>query len=570
MRALHGRVRCDRAAPICNFFFRWLAWRIHQLGAAPGASAATSALFGGQHEHAKQVMAFVLVVLSKPHLPTFVVAAQEHRSSDKGDVAKWEQQSLEAAGSAGMGNFGGFCCDGDSAPRSYCDQSFTAKGCAIPAGCAGVQRGGRFDSIFGRYVELAGGKRSFICFRSDIVHITKKLRNQLLNMVSKTLTIGPWHITLQHIKEVMMGMENVGIKHGISKSAYDVADKQNVRAANELMKRRDLPQLLLKYCGEKATGTALYFEYSSLLIMAYFDTEMSAGERMISAFKAVFFFDYWNEWLQKSGYKRQSSFISDQSHKDLTIAAYALVIDYAANCLDNPCQQFLPCNHNSDKIEHLFGEVRELIPGQRDVNFVDFIARCKRIQVGCQVSHQTDASGAKVFAEKTTKNRQAAAQQQPAAVALKPSTARFWMVSSDLHKPVTVQEATANGLAAGKWVFIWVAETESIELALISHITYSPTTKSAFLRDRWEAGDSANMEVVVTVAEVDGGGCDAEDEAGAEGELYGYYNNGKRKVVKANVGAVVALVPAGDIEAVGGVATRRRLPSDVRRSAHAW
>lgn len=174
---------------------------------------------------AHQVMAFVLVVTSRLNAPPYVLAAHEHRSCDAMKVRKWETDAARYAHLAGIMHFTGLMSDGDAGPRKCSVQHYT--GSSVPAFAIGLERDQRFTTYFGVYdnTRPVGEPQSCIIFHSDITHIVKKARNQLLNLAHRCLVIGDYHVNLGHVSEYYLISKEQNLPVKIPKAAVNVCDK---------------------------------------------------------------------------------------------------------------------------------------------------------------------------------------------------------------------------------------------------------------------------------------------------------------------------------------------------------
>ena len=380
--------------------------------------------FNEENTRATQVMGFVLVVTSLPNSPPYVLAAHEHRSCDYAVVSKWNVEAIRNARSAGVMHLQGLVSDGDAGPRKFSAQEYS--GAEVPNNAMGLQRGRGFTTFFGRYDDYAsvdddeveGGQRettvppTCAIFRSDRTHLIKKARNAMLALATRTLVLGDYHVSLQDAFELYIKLDEAGIKGVMNKDSINVLDKQSQVAAENLVGNSKLPPLLVAHAGRRSYGTATYIHFTSGLHEAFTATEMPIEIRIQAALECMIFFDYWKIWLTKATdkngnflYKPSRNFISSQLYYDTCITISAFIVDYCSKCIDTPDIDFYPNKYSSDPIENLFGQIRMLIRGKPDVDFVAFIQSCRRIQHDWGLRYKTDAEGKLIYYSQSTKNR---------------------------------------------------------------------------------------------------------------------------------------------------------------------
>lgn len=373
------------------------------------------AIFDGKEETAKQVMAFVLVPTSILNAPPYVLAACEHFSCNSDDVVKWDKQATRLARVAGIEHYCGLIADGDAGPRKFSKAVYSAV--TVPAEYAiGMQRGHAFTTFFGVYDREGGKGESCIIFRSDPTHLLKKGRNQLLNMPTRTLVIGDYHVSLEHLHEYYCIAKEPGFTGGprLAKCTINVSDKQNAKAAECLVGDPDLPAALLAAVGKKAAGTAAYLRIYSQLNKALRASDLAIEDRLTAALEAQYTIDYWALWVEeRPEYSKAANFISNQLHYDTGITIAALLVDYASAALDSPDKMFFPAAYSSDPIENLFGQIRMLVPGKTDVDFVTFVESAKRIGHDWSLRYKKDAHGKLIYYSRSTDNRKHSQKQLP-------------------------------------------------------------------------------------------------------------------------------------------------------------
>lgn len=227
---------------------------------------------------AKQVMLHLLVCLTKAHLPPYAIriAPQSGETSDR--VEDDLSTAVTMAATAGI-RIVGPCCDGDSPPRKVAMRKHVVRSPVCDA-AMGLQRPKQFLTVCGIFEP--DGRVSI--FYPNVTHMPKKSRNALLNVVTKTLVVGNYSITLSHVDELLEKYPLCGIP----KAALKVPDKQNVRAALALISE-DVPSLLLIHVGDKARGTALYLAAWGNYHRAYSHPSLDIRTRLKGVLYNAFF-----------------------------------------------------------------------------------------------------------------------------------------------------------------------------------------------------------------------------------------------------------------------------------------
>ena len=110
------------------------------------------------------------------------------------------------------------------------------------------------------------------------------------------------------------------------------------------------------------------------LIDACQNQAISFGERLVMAFRALFFFEIWKKFLKTSQYDETKYFISREAFditKILVKGIASLVLVYR-NFQDVPSKQLplLLWLHSTEPTEHTFGESHRICP---DFTFLDFL-----------------------------------------------------------------------------------------------------------------------------------------------------------------------------------------------------
>ena len=136
---------------------------------------------------------------------------------------------------------------------------------------------------------------------------------------------------------------------------------------------------------------------------------------------------------------------------------------------------------------------------------------------------------------------------------------RFWMAGGEFFKDIKAEGLTLdeNEVGIGSWVIAWVFKPGSLvegnlEVAWVSQIAYSPTVKSAFLRQKLQMRPNANHILVVQVARMEG----------IDNNREKYVLDTPRWIVKIKTGDIFAVAEVEEVSDEDGSYTKRVLLSE--------
>ena len=267
-------------------------------------------------EKAKQANAFMLVPLQE-HVPSFLLAISPVISSqDFLAVDTWFNNAVRWC-SAKCIKLIGVGADGDSKFRKYFTQRFLKS--------PEQQRRGNLVTIpyesfdFVSVIEEYNNVRTPSIMFPDWRHLIKKWRNQLLN-VERILFLGDQVVQLEHIIKTY---EAHRLESGLWKSDIFVKDKQNVKAATRILST-SVQQCLATWNYQRTISTQTYLKIGQNMLSAFTEPNISIRERAQLAWSAASFLQLWKVWINISGLKTETSFISDQTYRDFVLAGHSI------------------------------------------------------------------------------------------------------------------------------------------------------------------------------------------------------------------------------------------------------
>ena len=89
-------------------------------------------------------------------------------------------------------------------------------------------------------------------------------------------------------------------------------------------------------------GTRVYLKMGNNMLRAYTEPSISIRERSRLAWSAVSFPRLWKTWLMISGFKTETSFISDQTYRDFILSGHSIVLSMKLYSIYFPNQPYHP------------------------------------------------------------------------------------------------------------------------------------------------------------------------------------------------------------------------------------
>ena len=203
----------------------------------------------------------------------------------------------------------------------------------------------------------------------DWKHLIKKWRNQILNV--------PWILVLGKgfvmVEDVMRLYESSKLKSVLWKS-----DVHSVDPPIRILQRQ-VRQCLREWDKDQTEAVRVYLKAEHNMLVAYTKENLSMKERAKRAWSTVCFVTLWKEWLEKSHYQFESSFISLQTYNDMIIAGHSLILSMKLFVAFFPDQPFHPATFGLDSCERPFARCRGFCKGKTNLCMLDLLDICSRI-----------------------------------------------------------------------------------------------------------------------------------------------------------------------------------------------
>lgn len=144
-------------------------------------------------------------------------------------------------------------------------------------------------------------------------------------------------------------------------------------------------------------GLSIYVYVLGELCDAYQSRHISHADRLWMVFRAKFFLEFWRHFLKVSGYPTSRYFISQPAYNILStvIEGLILLIYVYRDYMPTGCP-LLPWLHSTEACEHLFAEMRKLIP---DFTYLDFVFAASKLRVLLRASYRCSPSHSASSAE---------------------------------------------------------------------------------------------------------------------------------------------------------------------------
>ena len=163
-------------------------------------------------------------------------------------------------------------------------------------------------------------KPTSIAYIQDTVHIAVKLKSRLIKP-SIILPLGKYLAGVHHLRLVQCTFGKD--QHGLRESDLNHKDKQNYDAVLHITSRSVMT--LLSQIPD-ANGTSSFLEVIRCVIDSFLDKKLDALSRVKSAWYAVFFVQYWRQWVLLSPhYTLGNNFITLNAYMCIELNAHSLI-----------------------------------------------------------------------------------------------------------------------------------------------------------------------------------------------------------------------------------------------------
>ena len=187
----------------------------------------------------------------------------------------------------------------------------------------------------------------------DPKHLLKTFRNNLY-LGARLLTL-PNHVLLySHVRNMSMAADSPIFRRDIDK-----VDRQDDNAATRLFSGDVLDWL--SACDPPERGLIMYLFVCGELIDAYQSRSLSLTERIQMVWRAYFFFELWEKFLEVGGYSKARHYVSAQCADIMRTVVHGflqLVVIYRDYGNHMP---LLPWLLSTEVVEHMFGMCRQII-----------------------------------------------------------------------------------------------------------------------------------------------------------------------------------------------------------------
>jgi len=318
----------------------------------------------GHVEKARQANAFVLVPIQE-HVPSFVLAISPVVNGKTYlTVSDWFTKTMQWCSTHKMIVMG-VGADGDSKFREYFNHRFMSN--TLQAGRNRVTipyESFEYVSVVERMNDIEIPTLMF----SDWRHLIKKWRNQLLN-VKRILVLGDQVIQLEHLIKTY---DTHKLVSGLWKSDILVKDRQNVKAATRILEST-VQQCMASMDAQGTIGTRVYLKMGQNMLRAYTEPSISIRERSRLAWSAVSFLRLWKTWLMISGFKTETSFISDQTYRDFILSGHSIIVSMKLYSIYFPDQPYHPWIFGSNACEDHFAALCGFCRGKTNLCILEMI-----------------------------------------------------------------------------------------------------------------------------------------------------------------------------------------------------
>ena len=131
---------------------------------------------------------------------------------------------------------------------------------------------------------------------------------------------------------------------------------------------------------QRTITTQTYLKIGQNMLSAFTEPNISITERAQFAWSAESFLRVWKVWINISGYKTETSFISAQTYRDFILAGHSLILSMKIYSISFPDTPYRPWMFGSNECEDLFAGLRGFCKGRSNLCMLDMIELSGRIQ----------------------------------------------------------------------------------------------------------------------------------------------------------------------------------------------
>ena len=198
--------------------------------------------------------------------------------------------------------------------------------------------------------------------------------------MKRILFLGNQVVQLEHIIKTY---EAYRLESGLWKSDVFVKDKQNVKAATHILST-SVQQCLVTWNYERTISTQTYLKIGQNMLTAFTEPNVSIREHARSAWSAVSFLRLWKVWINISGFKTKTSFISDQTYRDFILAGHSNISSMKIYSIYFPESVYQPWMFGSNECEDLFAGLRGFCKGRSMLDMIELsgcIQKLKELKI---------------------------------------------------------------------------------------------------------------------------------------------------------------------------------------------
>jgi hypothetical protein len=205
----------------------------------------------------------------------------------------------------------------------------------------------------------------------DSKHGLKTFRNNLFSG-ARLLTLGNFTAMYRHIQELAYEAGTPLYHRDVHK-----LDRQDDNAAARLFSAATMEFLVKNH--PEYLGEIVYLFIFGELIDAYQNRTLPHQERIKIVLRARYFMDYWQAYLESTGYSQKQYFLSREA-TDITRYLIDGLIGLVLVYRDHFEGHFplFPWMHSSETCEHVFGEARQIV---KDFTMLDFFYMLTKLRV---------------------------------------------------------------------------------------------------------------------------------------------------------------------------------------------
>lgn len=226
----------------------------------------------------------------------------------------------------------------------------------------------------------------------DVNHIGTKLRNFILKTL-KMLPIGPKHyILIQHLVYLHDNLRRD--EHQLTATCLNPTDRQNFDSVLKICNPK-VTKLLRRYVKD-SEATAAFLDALYNFLEAFTNISLSPLERLLNAWRSVFFFRLWREFVTRTkGLNLKENFLTMNCYSCLVQNAHSLVLVlFYLSKIERP-DLFLPFLFNSQPCEEFYRKTRSMTPTYSTVvncSVKEFIARVHKTQLQGNISNTKNSN----------------------------------------------------------------------------------------------------------------------------------------------------------------------------------